>query len=254
MAFTLICHACGQKVTLYDIDVKKRKGTVRCLRCGARIPYDLDKRRIQQSGFWAAEENPFDSRSRNRLMKQLEREQNRSGKDIAGPAPAPRLPENNSFSAPAGFAKFDIKTGRIGEAPASAAGKGPAPKAPASPAPGFAQASSAAAAPRKAAAAVQAPKTAAPPPVSSSPARRVMIRAVRPAVPAVPSVTPAKAVPPEKKTFTAPPRIVTRTAHRHMTLVRTAQRAAAPKTPVQLTGTGKQSLWQRIKNFFLRSK
>lgn len=24
MAFTLICHACGQKLTLFDIDVKKR--------------------------------------------------------------------------------------------------------------------------------------------------------------------------------------------------------------------------------------
>ena len=35
MAFTLICHACGQKLTLFDIDVKKRKGSVRCTRCGA---------------------------------------------------------------------------------------------------------------------------------------------------------------------------------------------------------------------------
>ena len=60
MAFTLICHACGQKLTLFDLDVKKRKGTVRCTRCGARISYDLDKRNIQQSGFWAAEEPAFD--------------------------------------------------------------------------------------------------------------------------------------------------------------------------------------------------
>lgn len=250
MAFTLICHACGQKVTLYDIDVKKRKGTVRCLRCGARIPYDLDKRRIQQSGFWAAEENPFDSRSRTRLMKQLEREQNRSGKETD---PVSSF-GNNPFASPAGFAKFDIKTGRIEDAPASSAGKASAAKAVPSPAPVFAGSVPAAPARQRASSPIQTPKTAAPPPVSSSPARRVMIRAVRPAVPAVPSVTPAKAVPPEKKTFTAPPRIVTRTAHRNMTLVRTAQRAAAPKTPVQLTGTGKQSLWQRIKNFFLRSK
>lgn len=53
MAFTLICHACGQKLTLFDIDVKKRKGSVRCTRCGARVSYDLDKRKIQQSGFWS---------------------------------------------------------------------------------------------------------------------------------------------------------------------------------------------------------
>ena len=77
MAFTLICHACGQKLTLFDLDVKKRKGTIRCTRCGARISYDLDKRNIQQSGFWASEESAFDPRSRNRLMNQLKREEAR---------------------------------------------------------------------------------------------------------------------------------------------------------------------------------
>ena len=60
MSFTLICHACGQKLTLFDIDVKKRKGSVRCTRCGARVSYDLDKRKIQQSGFWSEEESTFD--------------------------------------------------------------------------------------------------------------------------------------------------------------------------------------------------
>ena len=80
MAFTLICHACGQKLTLFDLDVKKRKGTVRCTRCGARISYDLDKRNIQQSGFWAAEEPAFDSRAKNRLVNQLKREEARKAK------------------------------------------------------------------------------------------------------------------------------------------------------------------------------
>ena len=80
MAFTLICHACGQKLTLFDLDVKKRKGTVRCTRCGARISYDLDKRNIQQSGFWAAEEPAFDSRAKNRLVNQLKREEARKQK------------------------------------------------------------------------------------------------------------------------------------------------------------------------------
>ena len=41
MAFTLICHACGQKLTLFEIDVKKRKGSVRCTRCGARVTSEL---------------------------------------------------------------------------------------------------------------------------------------------------------------------------------------------------------------------
>lgn len=73
MAFTLICHACGQKLTLFDIDVKKRKGSVRCTRCGARVSYDLDKRKIQQSGFWSEEESTFDPRVRERVVRQLER-------------------------------------------------------------------------------------------------------------------------------------------------------------------------------------
>lgn len=96
MAFTLICHACGQKLTLFDLDVKKRKGTVRCTRCGARISYDLDKRNIQQSGFWAAEEPAFDSRAKNRLVNQLKREEARKAtaerKDAADVIPWNRTP------------------------------------------------------------------------------------------------------------------------------------------------------------------
>lgn len=123
MAFTLICHACGQKLTLFDLDVKKRKGTVRCTRCGARISYDLDKRNIQQSGFWAAEEPAFDSRAKNRLVNQLKREEARKakaeGKDAADVISMEQNPsrvhdfDENPFSAKAGFAKFDLKTGQI---------------------------------------------------------------------------------------------------------------------------------------------
>ncbi len=123
MAFTLICHACGQKLTLFDLDVKKRKGTVRCTRCGARISYDLDKRNIQQSGFWAAEEPAFDSRAKNRLVNQLKREEARKakaeGKDTADVISMEQNPsrvhdfDENPFSAKAGFAKFDLKTGQI---------------------------------------------------------------------------------------------------------------------------------------------
>lgn len=123
MAFTLICHACGQKLTLFDLDVKKRKGTVRCTRCGARISYDLDKRNIQQSGFWAAEEPAFDSRAKNRLVNQLKREEARKakaeGKDAPDVISMDTSPsrvhdfDENPFSAKAGFAKFDLKTGQI---------------------------------------------------------------------------------------------------------------------------------------------
>ena len=73
MPFTLTCHVCGQKLTLFDLDVKKRKGSIRCNHCGAKINYDLDQRKIQQSGFWAEREPAFDPRARNRLMKQIGR-------------------------------------------------------------------------------------------------------------------------------------------------------------------------------------
>ena len=44
MPFTLTCHVCGQKLTLFDLDVKKRKGSIRCNHCGAKVNYDLDQR------------------------------------------------------------------------------------------------------------------------------------------------------------------------------------------------------------------
>ncbi len=115
MAFTLICHACGQKLTLFDIDVKKRKGSVRCTRCGARVSYDLDKRKIQQSGFWSEEESTFDPRVRERVVRQLERNAGRK----EAPLPPKKAPEpshahdfgDNPFSAKPGFAHFDMRTG-----------------------------------------------------------------------------------------------------------------------------------------------
>ena len=111
MAFTLICHACGQKLTLFDIDVKRRKGSVRCTRCGARVSYDLDKRKIQQSGFWSEEESTFDPRVRERVVRQLERNAGRK----EAPLPPKKAPEpshahdfgDNPFSAKPGFAHFE---------------------------------------------------------------------------------------------------------------------------------------------------
>lgn len=64
MAFTLICHVCGHKLKLFDSSIKKRKGMIRCPHCSARISYDLDSRKIEKSGFWAAEEPAFDYRTK----------------------------------------------------------------------------------------------------------------------------------------------------------------------------------------------
>lgn len=76
MAFTLICHVCGHKLKLFDSSIKKRKSMIRCPHCSARISYDLDSRKIQKSGFWAAEEPAFDYRTKNKMLSQLERDKN----------------------------------------------------------------------------------------------------------------------------------------------------------------------------------
>lgn len=117
MPFTLTCHVCGQKLTLFDLDVKKRKGTIRCNHCGAKINYDLDQRKIQQSGFWAEREPAFDPRAKNRLMQQIEREEKRRGKAVKAESASAKAPQHtfaeSPFAAKAGFAKFDLKTGTI---------------------------------------------------------------------------------------------------------------------------------------------
>lgn len=236
MAFTLICHACGQKLTLFDLDVKKRKGTIRCTRCGARISYDLDKRNIQQSGFWATEEPAFDPRARNRLMNQLKREETRKAAAEGKEPPSTTFQastssarvhdfDDNPFSAKPGFAKFDLKTGQIiSDNPQEAAPKPAASKAPASPR-------------------IRDKEEITFKVVDRSHQKRT-IHAVHRALPSMRNTAAGKG----EKTFTPPPRIVTRTAHRNMELVRqAAHRQNAPK-PVKISRI--QSFWQKVKSFF----
>lgn len=101
---TLTCRVCGRKLTLFTIDEKKRKGTIRCTGCGAKISYDLTQRSIQKSGYWADEVTPFDQRVKDRLLRQTKRTPPRSPR---------RQAENNPFQAKTGFARFDLKTGSI---------------------------------------------------------------------------------------------------------------------------------------------
>lgn len=224
MPFTLTCHACGQKLTLFDLDVKKRKGMIRCNHCGARISYDLDKRKIQESGFWAQTEPAFDARAKNRLMNQLKREEARKA-GTSAPMEAERAKDfdNNPFAAKAGFAKFDLKTGQI-----------------------FTEEKAIPALPQK--------KTEPVKRASDTPTVTFKVvdkshqkRTIRAARQAVPSMRKEREAPAEK-TFTPPPKVVTRSAHRNMTLVRQARKAMAPKQPVRLSKI--QGLWQRIKQFF----
>ena len=103
MAFTLTCHICGQKLTLFDSGIKRRKGRIRCTRCGAPVNYDLDSRKIQKSGFWATKEPAFDQSAKSRLISQIKKENQ------------PKYSENTNrfFQKPTGFEKFDLKTGTI---------------------------------------------------------------------------------------------------------------------------------------------
>lgn len=220
MPFTLTCHVCGQKLTLFDLDVKKRKGSIRCNHCGAKINYDLDQRKIQQSGFWAEWEPAFDPRARNRLMKQIEREEMRQGK--AEPTPRASAPphtfEDSPFARKAGFAKFDLKTGTI---------VGEAPKARESKEAGSGRKES-------------------PSPMDTS-RRKCTIRAAESS-----AASPHGYEPKSEKTFTAPPRVVTRTPHRNMTLVRQVQKAQAVKQPVKISRV--RSFWQKVKSLFAWGK
>lgn len=222
MPFTLTCHVCGQKLTLFDLDVKKRKGTIRCNHCGAKINYDLDQRKIQQSGFWAEREPAFDPRAKNRLMQQIEREEKRRGKAVEAESASAKAPQHtfaeSPFAAKAGFAKFDLKTGEI----VGGAAKAIEPKAAGS---GRRESLS----------------------TMDTSRRECTIRA------AESSVASAHASEPKsEKTFTAPPRVVTRTAHRNMTLVRQVQKAQAVKQPVKISRV--QSFWQKVKSFFAFGK
>lgn len=223
MPFTLTCHACGQKLTLFDLDVKKRKGTVRCNRCGARISYDLDKRKIQESGFWAQTEPAFDTRAKNRLMNQLKREEARkNGQTSPTPIETTRAQDfdTNPFAAKAGFAKFDLKTGQI-VTEEKTMSQMPMKKP-------------------------ETMKAETPTVTFKMVDKSHQKRTIRAARQAVPSMRKERETPAEK-TFTPPPKVVTRSAHRNMTLVRQAQKAMAPKQPIKISKV--QGLWQRIKKF-----
>ncbi len=117
MAFTLTCHVCGQKLKLFTVDIKKRKGKIRCIHCGAPISYDLDSRKIQRSGFWAEKETPFDHKTKNRMLSQIKKADSQNVLAEKDSLPSPKSPDLqiNSFHQKPGFAKFDLKTGTVAE-------------------------------------------------------------------------------------------------------------------------------------------
>lgn len=40
----IICPYCKKELTLFQSQVERRRGRIRCIGCSAVIPYDLDKK------------------------------------------------------------------------------------------------------------------------------------------------------------------------------------------------------------------
>ncbi len=120
MDFTIICPGCGSKLKLFDSQVKQKKGTIRCTRCGQRIKYDLTKPDPVRTGFWAETETPFKVGAQKRFLSIAKARQKNPKQDFPAPvmAPAAAAPEaprvpptfDRSHSQ---FQAFDMKTGTI---------------------------------------------------------------------------------------------------------------------------------------------
>lgn len=140
MNFTVICPNCGSRLQLFDSQIKKKKGTLRCVRCGSRIPYDLTRPRPVRTGFWPETEVPFKPGAQKKLLSiakahqknpdfQLRPLAERPPEDRPVPAPsaASRVPPSFDRSQNA-FQKFDLKTGQIISSTAPAAKSAPRPQ------------------------------------------------------------------------------------------------------------------------------
>ena len=44
LAMMIICPYCKKELTLFQSQVERRRGRIRCVGCSAVIPYDLDKK------------------------------------------------------------------------------------------------------------------------------------------------------------------------------------------------------------------
>ncbi len=44
MNHILICPYCKKELALFQSQIERRRGHIKCIGCGTRIPYDLDRR------------------------------------------------------------------------------------------------------------------------------------------------------------------------------------------------------------------
>lgn len=126
MDFTVLCPNCGAKLHLFDSQVKRRKGTLRCTRCGCRIPYDLSQPRPVRTGFWPETEAPFKPGAQKKFLSLAKAHQQHPDFQLK-PLSEGRLAETElsglrgsaSRVPPAfdrsqsSFKAFDLKTGRV---------------------------------------------------------------------------------------------------------------------------------------------
>ncbi|HAT56605.1 MAG TPA: hypothetical protein DCS74_03395 [Veillonellaceae bacterium] len=56
---SVACPCCKKKMILFGSQIRQRHGCIRCLGCGARIPYDLDHPQEAGAGFWPRRVIPF---------------------------------------------------------------------------------------------------------------------------------------------------------------------------------------------------
>lgn len=132
MDFTILCPNCNTKLKLFDSQVKKKTGYIRCVRCGARIKYDLTKPQPAATGFWPDREVPFKPGAQRRFLSIAKAMQEKPGQQFPQAAPsaetgAPRVPPAFDRSE-GGFAKFDLKTGQVLPEGKGSASPTPAPR------------------------------------------------------------------------------------------------------------------------------
>ncbi len=115
MNFTLTCPNCGEKLRLFDMQIKRRRGTVRCTRCGSRVAYDLSCPRPERIGFWAVEETPFKPAAKEKLLSVIRARQKKAGLTAAGKSsPAKMKSLRQTTPRPdSPFQAFDLRTGQI---------------------------------------------------------------------------------------------------------------------------------------------
>ena len=117
MNYSLTCPNCGTKLSLFAGQIKARKGTVRCTRCGNHVKYDLDRPASGARAFWPQTEVPFKPGAQKRFLSIANaKKQNPSFTGFSAPLPketnAPRIPPAFDRSQNQ-FQKFDLKTGKI---------------------------------------------------------------------------------------------------------------------------------------------